>query len=299
MDVHSLRDEFVRLSAVYSELRHAVVTGDERWWSIERSATNINLFGGPPPKIVNKYSLNDDRFTYVYCLWQGSPDPVRERYAEDEFHRLAEIAARLVPLKALPSRGGPVQIRNAVANDCALEAETEDCVKVGIPQVHIPTINKWVCHMIIANGVRRLPCEAHSHGTVGSFQSMVLPLDSFRASAIALSASENTANDDASDRDGVEKVDDREPGVPVIRSDANGATAATDLIWFEDIADFAGVIKKTVANRASSWKKQQPAIKDGCSYEVIKPFLIAAWLVFPADFAAMREILALKRSDSA
>jgi hypothetical protein len=72
----------------------------------------------------------------------------------------------------------------------------------------------------------------------------------------------------------------------------------TDLIWYQDIAAIAGVVKKAVQNRASEWKKQCAGIADPCSYDLIKPFLIKQWPVFPADYAAMRQILALKRHDS-
>ena len=67
-----------------------------------------------------------------------------------------------------------------------IKPEPNDCVKVGRPKVHIPTVNRWVCHTIFVNGVMRRPCEVHANGTLCQCHSLVLTIDSFRASAFAL-----------------------------------------------------------------------------------------------------------------
>ena len=78
----------------------------------------------------------------------------------------------------------------------------------------------------------------------------------------------------------------------------NRGTNATELISFDEIALLAGVVKSTVQNRASTWRKTS-AIPDPCNYAVIQPYLAEAWgsALFPTDYGLMRDILASRRSD--
>jgi len=142
VNVQSLVSEFLRLSGLYPELRHAVVVGDKQWASMKLPLDEMRMFDVRELKPIHAYGVNSDRFARVYCLWQGIPAQNRERAAEDEFHRLAQIAARLVPLEKLPSRSGPVQL-TCKASVCVVEPR-DGHVKTGIPQVQIPLINQWV-----------------------------------------------------------------------------------------------------------------------------------------------------------
>lgn len=187
MILSDLRNEFLRLSDLYPELRHALVVGDERWLftdSFYQTLDHIKELVSDTfhLAIVDLATMRNDTRALSLCGWTGTLDSTRADEALRQFRALARVATELVEPIALSGRVTP---KFSVAASMDVSA-----LRPGHSIMELPAngaiVDDWIGHMFAANYAESTRFFLGNGGEPTKVDVLLLPFDSFRVSAYSL-----------------------------------------------------------------------------------------------------------------
>jgi hypothetical protein len=189
MEIETIRSEVLRLEAEFSGLYHAIIERTDDDFDVHRDM-DVDQDRGQQVVVSRGFSVLSDNFflssprAHIFTLWRGKLDRALATRAEEEFERLADLAAANVSCDKFPlfhEQRNRVRLK-AYGTDpnTGIGFDSGDSTGVGL--------DEWIGHLIVAcNVMPETPtvrgCDG---GVIAAYRSHLLPVNSFLASADAL-----------------------------------------------------------------------------------------------------------------
>lgn len=183
-----LRDQFLRLAGQYPKFRHIVLVGEDdsgfKYEYLDVCLKRIGMSTGPGG------SMPSDARAYFCSAWDGDIDNRRPESfrpfheAEAAFNGLARMSVNAVSLQSLPG-STPERFTVRIASEAV---DTDSGVRVSVAGESVRAVSEWLLHVLTVLAVEPNIFVVGERNEAYSIRAFIPPFDSFRASAIALEA---------------------------------------------------------------------------------------------------------------